>query len=504
MGAMPGTRCRLERMVNRIARIGAVVVGAGCAIALMAAGGAGISAAAPPVKDQAKSLPNFVFILADDQAWNGLSVRMIAGDDASKSRTTHTPNTQKLADRGVTFSQAYAAHPKCECSRASIICGRTTTSLNATSKSVRMWAAPVADSLANSLKRLRPEYHAAHFGKWQWSQTPASMGYDLSDGITQNEDGDSKDPADPKQSFGITKRAHAFMEQQVKEGHPFYMQLSYYAVHQKPQALVETLKKYEGAGAADAKGGKGPKGGADRAVSAAMAEDLDTCVGAVLKDLEELGIAKNTYVIYMSDNGGRTEILKGGKGNLWEGGIRVPLIVAGPGVRAGEYCNEPVVSYDLLPTVLDLAVAGTVAPTGVEGGSWKSVLTSSAATAKVTRPIDRMVWHMAVEVDHPQSAMRQGDFKILYYWDTKQVQLFDVAKDRTESKDLSAEQPDRVAAMLAVLKEHVRAGIGEQQVAALERGEKPTEGGGKRGQRGDTKAPRGEAQSPRGDQPAPR
>jgi arylsulfatase A-like enzyme len=323
------------------------------------------------------------------------------------------------------------------------------------------------------------------------------MGYDLSDGITQNEDGDSKDPADPKQSFGITKRAHAFMEQQVKEGHPFYMQLSYYAVHQKPQALVETLKKYEGAGAADAKGGKGPKGGADRAVSAAMAEDLDTCVGAVLKDLEELGIAKNTYVIYMSDNGGRTENLKGGKGNLWEGGIRVPLIVAGPGVRAGEYCNEPVVSYDLLPTVLDLAVAGTVAPAGVEGGSWKNVLTSSAATAKVTRPIDRMVWHMGVEVDHPQSAMRQGDFKILYYWDTKQVQLFDVAKDRTESKDLSAEQPDRVAAMLAVLKEHVRAGIGEPQVAALERGEKPTEGGGKRGQRGDTKAPRG-------DQPASR
>ena len=489
---------RLGSMFNWFARVGAMGGGAGCAIALMAAGGVQRSATPPlgvapvkaPAPAPAPALPNFVFILADDQAWNGLSVRMIAGDDASKSRTTHTPNTQKLAERGVTFSQAYAAHPKCECSRASIICGRTTTSLNATSKSVRMWAAPVADSLANSLKRLRPEYHAAHFGKWQWSQTPASMGYDLSDGITQNEDGDSKDPADPKQSFGITKRAHAFMEQQVKEGHPFYMQLSYYAVHQKPQALAETLKKYEGAGAADAKGGKGPKGGADRAVSAAMAEDLDTCVGAVLKDLEELGIAKNTYVIYMSDNGGRTEILKGGKGNLWEGGIRVPLIVAGPGVRAGEYCNEPVVSYDLLPTVLDLAVAGTAAPAGVEGGSWKNVLTSSAGTAKVNRPIDRMVWHMGVEVEHPQSAMRQGDFKILYYWDTKQVQLFDVAKDRAEAKDLSAEQPDRVAAMLAVLKEHVRAGIGEQPVAALERGEKPTDGGGKKGQRGDKQAPR--------------
>ena len=494
---------RLGNMINRFARVGAVGVGAGCAIALMAAGGVQRSATPPlgvtPVKAPAPApvLPNFVFILADDQAWNGLSVRMIAGDDASKSRTAHTPNTQKLADSGVVFSQAYAAHPKCECSRASIICGRTTTSLNATSKSVRTWAAPVADSLANSLKRFRPEYRAAHFGKWQWSQTPASMGYDLSDGITQNEDGDSKDPADPKQSFGITKRAHAFMEQQVKDGHPFYMQLSYYAVHQKPQALAETLKKYEPGGATDAsgtggaKGAKGPKGGADRAVHAAMAEDLDTCVGAVLKDLEQLGIAKNTYVIYMSDNGGRTEILKGGKGNLWEGGIRVPLIVAGPGVRAGEYCKVPVVSYDILPTVLDLAVAGTAAPTGVEGGSWRSVLTSGADTAQVSRPIDRMVWHMGVEVEHPQSAMRQGDFKILYYWDTKQVQLFDLAKDHTESKDLSAEQPDRVAAMLAVLKEHVRAGLGEQPVAALERGEKPTDGGGKKGQRGDNPAPRG-------------
>jgi arylsulfatase A len=502
-------------MINRFARVGAMGIGAGCAIALMAASGVERSAAPPlgvaPVKAPAPAptLPNFVFILADDQAWNGLSVRMIAGDDASKSRTTHTPNTQKLADSGVVFSQAYAAHPKCECSRASIICGRTTTSLNATSKSVRTWAAHVADSLANSLKRLRPEYRAAHFGKWQWSQTPASMGYELSDGITQNEDGDSKDPADPKQSFGITKRAHAFMEQQVKEGHPFYMQLSYYAVHQKPQALAETLKKYEPRGAIDAsgtggaKGAKAPKGGADRAVHAAMAEDLDTCVGAVLKDLEQLGIAKNTYIIYMSDNGGRTENLKGGKGNLWEGGIRVPLIVAGPGVRAGEYCNAPVVSYDLLPTVLDLAVAGTAAPAGVEGGSWRSVLTSGADAAQVSRPIDRMVWHMALEVEHPQSAMRQGDFKILDYWDTKQVQLFDVAKDRTESKDLSAEQPDRVAAMLAVLKEHVCAGLGEQQVEALERGEKPTDGGGRKGQRGDKQAPREDKSAPREGKPVP-
>src|SRR4029079_15332356 len=104
---------------------------------------------------------------------------------------------------------------------------------------------PAADSLANTLKRARPDYRAAHLGKWQWPQTPQSMGYDVSDGITQNEDGDSSDPDDPKQSSGITRRAGACLEKQAAEGHPFYLQLSFYYLHSAPQALASTLKKYE-------------------------------------------------------------------------------------------------------------------------------------------------------------------------------------------------------------------------------------------------------------------
>ena len=208
---------------------------------------------------------------------------------------------------------------------------------------------------------------------------------------------------------------------------------------------------------------------------AAMTEDLDTCIGSVLKDLETLGIADNTYVIYMSDNGGRTGVLQGGKTTLWEGGIRVPLIVAGPGVKTGN-SKVPVVSYDLLPTILDLAKAGTAPPKGVEGGSWKPVLQKGADA--VARPIDRMVWHMPVEVDHPQTAIRQGDWKLLYYWDTKQAQLFDLSKDMREANDLSSEQADRTKAMLAVLREHIRAGLGEGAVAALDRGEKSGARGG--------------------------
>ena len=141
--------------------------------------------------------PNILFILADDQSWSGTSVRMMPNEAGSASREFHTPNLEKLAAQGMTFSQAYAAHCKCECSRAAIQMGRTTSTLNATDKNARNWSAPVTDSLVNTLKKADRTYRAAHFGKWQWFHTPESMGYDASDGITMNEDGDTTDPEDP-------------------------------------------------------------------------------------------------------------------------------------------------------------------------------------------------------------------------------------------------------------------------------------------------------------------
>ena len=406
--------------------------------------------------------PNILFILADDQSWSGTSVRMMEKEELSGSRVFKTPNLEKLSAQGMTFSQAYAAHCKCECSRAAIQMGRTTTTLNAPDKMSRNWSAPVTDSLVNTLKKADRTYRAAHFGKWQWFHTPESMGYDASDGITMNEDGDSTDPEDPKQSFGITRRARAFMEAQVKDGHPFYLQLSYYAVHQTPQALASTLKKYENLSGG---GGRG-----DKAVMAAMTEDFDTCIGEVLKKLDELRIAENTLVIYTSDNGGRTEILNGGKGDLGEGGIREPLIVRSPGIKGGTRCDTPVISYDLMATVLDFAAPGYALPKGVEGGSWKPLLLS-AGKAPVMRPIDRFVWHQAVEVDHPQSAIRRGDYKLLYFWDTREGLLFDLVNDLSESRDIAKQKPQIAEQLQAELKSHIRAGFGEQAYAALERGE---------------------------------
>ena len=420
----------------------------------------GIAICEAKVADQ--KTPNFVFVLVDDQAWNGLSVPMIQGKDYSRNRGISTPNIENIAKNGMTFSQAYAAHPKCECSRAAILMGRSTTSLNAPDKSARNWNAPPSDSIANTLKRANPAYRAAHLGKWQWFHTPASMGYDVSDGITMNEDGDTNDPEDPKQSFSITRRASDFMQQQVQDGHPFYLQLSYYAVHAIPQALASTKKKYEGLGGA-------PGGRGDQAIMAAMLDDFDRCIGDVMKRIDSLGIAENTFVIFMSDNGGPTRFLKGGKGNLGEGGIRVPLIVKGPGINGGFYCNEPVVSYDILPTVVDLAHPGFGLPDGVEGGSWKPLLLNNG-TGKVQRPFDRLVFHQPVENEHPQSAIRKGDYKLLYSWDVRESELYNLVEDLSESHDLSKVKPEITAQLQKELIAHVRAGLGDQAVANLQSG----------------------------------
>lgn len=413
------------------------------------------------------SAPNFLFIFVDDQPWNGTSVAMIPGKDFSRTPAFRMPNLERIAAGGMVFSQAYASHPKCECSRAALLMGRSTTSLNAVDKSARRWNAPSSDSLANTLKRANPAYRAAHYGKWQWPQTPESMGYDASDGITMNADGDTTDPDDPKQSFGITARAKAYMRSQVESGRPFYLQLSYYAPHSKPQALASTLEKYSRLAAANGQRGRGAN-----PLMAAMTEDLDTCIGELVTTLEQLGIADRTFVIYSSDNGGNTGVLKGGKSLVDEGGLRVPLIVSGPGVTPGTTCDVPVVGYDLLATVLDLAAPGFRLPDGVEGGSWKELLLNGGK-GSVRRPLDRLVFHHDVEVPHPQTAMRQGDLKLVHYWDTRQSFLYDLSTDLSEQNDLASRQPKTVESMLAELKSHVKNGLDSQHFDRLENGQGP-------------------------------
>ena len=202
---------------------------------------------------------------------------------------------------------------------------------------------------------------------------------------------------------------------------------------------------------------------------AAMSEDLDSGIGTLLATLERLGLSTNTVVVYTSDNGGRSPLLKGGKTLIDEGGIRVPLIVRGPGVPAGRYCAEPVVGYDILPTVLDWVDAGAGLPAGVEGGSWKPLFTGGGL-GRVRRPIDRLVFHHDVEVEHPQTALRQGDLKLVHHWDTRQSFLYDLSSDLGERNDLAGRRPEDTRRLLALLEAHVRQGLGDARVDRLREG----------------------------------
>ena len=421
--------------------------------------------AAAALSTLAAAPPNFVFILADDQAWNGLSRRMDRDLPQSGSDFHRTPNIDRIAAEGMTFSRAYAAAPKCEPSRYAIMFGMTTTSLNAPDKrtAARM-RGDASHSLVNALKAADPSYVAATFGKWQLVKAQSRLGFDRDDGkITENRDGESPDPADPKRMFELTDKGNLFMEESVASGRPFYLQLWHYAVHGSNQSLPETLAVWQG---------RQPGRMHRDPTRAAMAEDFDRAVGMTLARIDELGIRDSTYVIYMSDNGGPTRYLRGGKTNVTEGGIRVPMAVRGPGVAADSYCDIPVVAYDLLPTVLDFAAPGTAPPPGVEGGSWGPLLLDGC-TEPVERPVERLVFFFEEARGRDpgaQAAIIDGNWKLLYFFNGRKSALYDVGRDPTETRDLAADSPETASGLLSELMGHVRTGLGEQAFARVESG----------------------------------
>ena len=198
----------------------------------------------------------------------------------------------------------------------------------------------IADSETTVAELLRDAgYATAHYGKWHIrGGGPEKHGYDESDGDTCNEEAFKYTDPNPVNIFGMVKSATAFMATSKKAGKPFYVQMSWNALHAAGNANKATLAKYE----------KLIPGNEKRVQVAAITEDLDTGVGELLKAIDDLGLTGTTYVIYTSDNGaggggGGRGALAGGKGGVYEGGIRVPFIVRGPGVKAGTWSHTRIV-----------------------------------------------------------------------------------------------------------------------------------------------------------------
>ena len=394
---------------------------------------------------QSQESPNFIFILADDQGWNGTSVEMLNGLKKSKSDFYETPEIEKIAKEGMKFSYAYASAPVCSPSRYSIQFGQTPARL----KMIRVGMNTnhiqheTSYTIPKLLKNINANYKTAHFGKWGIDVDPAVLGYDESDGITGNKDGGfdfrsnkkqwkNNISEDPKKIFSTTKKAIDFVERKAKLKQPFFLQISHYAVHSDIMLRKETLEKYKNK----------PKGKYQKHEGfAAMTEDLDTGVGMVLDRVKALGLEENTYIIYTSDNGavpvmppkrfykeGSNFPLSRGKWDAMEGGIRVPFIIAGPKVKAGLEAKTPITFSDLLPTITDIAGYTLPLKDHLDGGSLKNILTKDGK-GNVNRISEGLIFHVPYEngiaIKRAHSAIIVDNFKLIKFYNNNELLLFD-------------------------------------------------------------------------------
>ena len=410
--------------------------------------------------------PNFVIILTDDQGWSQVGHLPHPEMKAAKSSYLETPNLTRIAEEGMRFTRGYAPAPLCTPTRRSIVCGASAARSGTEFRS--KYVPHQHMTMPKALKMTGKNYVCAHFGKWgeQMISTPEQCGYDVSDGETGNVTGGMTDKLkahhivdDPKRTNSVTDRTIAFMKAQQTAGKPFYAQVSYYATHLRVELSEKTLRKYQQKGKPDRKYSAGFAG---------MLEETDTAIGRILDALDELGIADNTYVVFMADNGGRGEIpaaasdglapnfpLKGYKHTLDEGGIRVPFYVRGPGVKANSWCHELVSGYDLLPTFYHLAGGKKALPKEVDGGSFVHLI-HGINKSPVKRGVEGLVFHRPRQ---RVSVYTKGDYKLLLEWQGEvpgKASLYNTRMDARESKDLSNQLPERVTEMKKSLLEYLK------------------------------------------------
>ena len=412
--------------------------------------------------------PNFVVVLTDDQSWVGSSVVMDPKHPDSVSDSYLTPNMKRMAAAGMQFTNAYAPAPYCCPTRRSLQVGQS-PARHLYQQDREQWFKAYRQRLTipRLLKQANPDYQTAHFGKWDFRfdlVPPQQLGYDVSDGPTSNREGGGRNSAkrrspiaeDPKQVFGITQRACDFMRQACEAKQPFYVQLSHYAVHLDVYSTEDSLARVR-------QRGVGAKH--NDAAFAAMTEDLDESLGQLLDEITKLGLQENTYIFFMSDNGGRGDLpgveagqnrnhpLRSGKGHMYEGGIRVPLFVSGPNIAPLSIRDTPVSGVDLLPTLAALAGYSDPLPADLDGGSLVPLLLGKDEVA-VERPNPFLIFHHAYN-RQSQTALRMEEWKLVR---TKgELELFDLANDLGESSDLSQSMPEKTAELEKLMNEYLTA-----------------------------------------------
>jgi arylsulfatase A-like enzyme len=414
-------------------------------------------AAASPVQaaPSGKPRPNFVFFLIDDMGWMDVG--------CNGSRCYETPNIDRLASQGMRFTNAYAACPVCSPTRASILTGKYPARLHLTDwipgqtmpyEKLRRpdfrQELPLEEvTIAEALKPAG--YATASIGKWHLGTEPyypEHQGFDVNFGGRHIGQPGSyfypfkQRPDVPKVKDNeyitdrLTDEALKFIE--ANKDRPFFLYLPHYAVHTPLEGKEEEVERFEKKGL--------PREGQNSAVYAAMIKSVDESVGRVMARLDELGIADNTVVIFMSDNGGLARVtsnapLRSGKGTLYEGGVREPMIVRWPGVvKPGSVCDTPVISVDFFPTILAMAgVPMTV--DNIDGVDLTPLLHGGTAPAR-----EALYWHYPhyhAGGATPGGAIREGDYKLIDYYGEERFELYELKADLGEQNDLAEKMPEK-------------------------------------------------------------
>jgi len=432
-----------------------------------------------------KAKPNIVFLLVDDLGWNDVG--------CYGSTFYETPNIDRLAKKGMRFTNAYAACPVCSPTRASILSGKYPARLNITDwipgqdpKNKPLLGTkdkhelPLEEvTVAETLKG--EGYQTAFLGKWHlgdpgyfpenqgfdlnigghWAGHPASYFYPYKNkrerwdvpGLEGGEEGEYL-------TDRLTNESIKFIEQ--NKNNPFLLYFAYYNVHTPIQAKPELVDKYERkkvgmtvSAGADFVAEKAAfsKQKQDNPAYAGMVQSVDESVGNILDKLEELGISDNTIIVFTSDNGGLTTLakkrsptsvvpLRAGKGWLYEGGIRVPAIIKWTGeMKGNSLCETPITSTDFYPTILEMMGLSLMPEQHADGQSLVPLLKQKTNFSR-----DALYWHFPHyhgSTNRPSAAIRAGDYKLIEWFEDGSIELYNLEKDIGEHQNLVKEIPEK-------------------------------------------------------------
>ena len=457
----------------------------------------------------AEDAPNFILIYADDLGYADTSVQMMDADPSTKHDFIQTPGLDRLAKLGARFTAAYAPTPTCTGSRISIQFGKT---------SARMHYRNVFDVLSHyqrpdgyddettmgeMLKQAGRNYVTAMFGKGASALGRfEDAGYDVTDELPGEPGGNGNGhgsywdpkqktpfpPDNPKRIHSLRKDSVAFVNEHAGK-QPFFVMINHYAPHIPHMATKQASDRYKqrwSEQGRDTENSDAAKSSVNREITyAAMIEEMDMNVGALIDALKAKGELENTYIIFTSDNGGghsRKEKIDGeirrfngplkeGKRSIFEGGIRVPTVIAGPRIKAGSQCDVPIVQWDILPTFHDLSGSKAPLPEGVDGGSLRDVF-ANGNQAKVKRAAPGIIHHYPCHYHPPISSIIIGDYKLMRHLNSGETKLFNIKDDYREQHDLYLTMPGKVAEMDAIRQKYVEdvdGGTAQQVREALDK-----------------------------------